>query len=246
MNLINTFAVGVIIARFLEKGWWEPPVVITPCFLPSLLLWVFIVNAVLVGLVLILNLILISAAQPNPALFPSLYIGPNQRQADRARRDFWWGDPEIQCTLCGLLSVSWPALALGILHWPPWGITGDLCCKHCFTEQVRSLAICVHSVSSVERAWMCALEMNRVSYWVTTDLCRTLPVSLSFRSRKSKVSARKIGLQKLWEWCLGIVQMTSLPWRVVIGRLGRLGHGELKGEQSLKQVQGQRRLTWWW
>jgi mediator of RNA polymerase II transcription subunit 13 len=45
------------------------------------------------------------------------------------------------------------------------------------------------------------------------------------------VSARKVGLQKLWEWCLGIVQMTSLPWRVVIGRLGRLGHGELKGEQ---------------
>lgn len=32
--------------------------------------------------------------------------------------------------------------------------------------------------------------------------------------------------------------MTSLPWRVVIGRLGRLGHGELKGEQ----VQEQRRL----
>lgn len=45
------------------------------------------------------------------------------------------------------------------------------------------------------------------------------------------MSARKIGLQKLWEWCLGIIQMTSLPWRVVIGRLGRLGHGELKGEQ---------------
>lgn len=48
------------------------------------------------------------------------------------------------------------------------------------------------------------------------------------------MSARKIGLQKLWEWCIGIVQMTSLPWRVVIGRLGRLGHGELKGEDFLK------------
>lgn len=46
----------------------------------------FIVNAILVGLVLITNLILISAAQSNPALFPSLYIGPNQRQADRAGR----------------------------------------------------------------------------------------------------------------------------------------------------------------
>lgn len=65
------------------------------------------------------------------------------------------------------------------------------------------------------------------------------PISFLLRSRRSKVSARKIGLQKLWEWCIGIVQMTSLPWRVVIGRLGRLGHGELKGETSLQHcVQG--------
>jgi hypothetical protein len=60
------------------------------------------------------------------------------------------------------------------------------------------------------------------------------PTFFFVRSRKSKVSARKIGLQKLWEWCIGIVQMTSLPWRVVIGRLGRLGHGELKGKKFLK------------
>ncbi|XP_072227786.1 mediator of RNA polymerase II transcription subunit 13-like isoform X2 [Leuresthes tenuis] len=62
------------------------------------------------------------------------------------------------------------------------------------------------------------------------------------RARRSKVSARKIGLQKLWEWCIGIIQMTSLPWRIVIGRLGRLGHGELKdwssllGEHSLHSI----------
>ncbi|XP_063769367.1 mediator of RNA polymerase II transcription subunit 13-like isoform X2 [Pseudophryne corroboree] len=65
------------------------------------------------------------------------------------------------------------------------------------------------------------------------------------RFRRSKVSARKIGLQKLWEWCVGIMQMTSLPWRVVIGRLGRLGHGELKdwsillGECSLQNISRQ-------
>uniref|UniRef100_A0A672ZGT8 Mediator of RNA polymerase II transcription subunit 13 n=1 Tax=Sphaeramia orbicularis TaxID=375764 RepID=A0A672ZGT8_9TELE len=53
------------------------------------------------------------------------------------------------------------------------------------------------------------------------------------RARRPKVSARKMGLQKLWEWCIGIIQMTSLPWRIVIGRLGRLGHGELKDWSSL-------------
>lgn len=50
-----------------------------------------------------------------------------------------------------------------------------------------------------------------------------------YRARRKKSSVRRVGLQKLWEWCLGLVQVTSLPWRVVIGRLGRMGHGELRG-----------------
>ncbi|KAK1786371.1 hypothetical protein P4O66_017608, partial [Electrophorus voltai] len=53
-------------------------------------------------------------------------------------------------------------------------------------------------------------------------------VDVPNRARRKKGSARRLGLQKLWEWCLGLVQFTSLPWRVVIGRLGRIGHGELQ------------------
>lgn len=53
------------------------------------------------------------------------------------------------------------------------------------------------------------------------------------RARRKKGSARRLGLQKLWEWCVGLVQVTSLPWRVVIGRLGRMGHGELQGWSTL-------------
>lgn len=45
-----------------------------------------------------------------------------------------------------------------------------------------------------------------------------------------------MGLQKLWDWCIGLIQMTSMPWRIVIGRLGRLGHGELKGELKGSQA----------
>lgn len=68
--------------------------------------------------------------------------------------------------------------------------------------------------------------------WLSKWLARFLHTTLLFylRARRPKVSARKMGLQKLWEWCIGLIQMTSLPWRIVIGRLGRLGHGELKGE----------------
>ncbi|KAJ8403825.1 hypothetical protein AAFF_G00346930 [Aldrovandia affinis] len=55
-----------------------------------------------------------------------------------------------------------------------------------------------------------------------------LSIDVPNRARRKKGSARRLGLHKLWEWCLGLVQMTSLPWRVVIGRLGRMGHGELR------------------
>ncbi|KAJ8346902.1 hypothetical protein SKAU_G00283030 [Synaphobranchus kaupii] len=72
-------------------------------------------------------------------------------------------------------------------------------------------------------------------------------VDVPNRARRPKVSPRKMGLQKVWEWCVGIIQMTSLPWRIVIGRLGRLGHGELKdwsvllGEHSLQSISRQLR-----
>ncbi|KAJ4935384.1 hypothetical protein JOQ06_016920 [Pogonophryne albipinna] len=62
------------------------------------------------------------------------------------------------------------------------------------------------------------------------ELLETCIISIDVpnRARRKKGSVRRVGLQKLWEWCLGLVQVTSLPWRVVIGRLGRMGHGELR------------------
>ena len=50
-----------------------------------------------------------------------------------------------------------------------------------------------------------------------------------YRNRRKKASARKIGLKKLWDFILGVVTMTTIPSRLVIGRFGRMGHGELKG-----------------
>jgi hypothetical protein len=33
-----------------------------------------------------------------------------------------------------------------------------------------------------------------------------------------------------------IVTSTTMPWRVVIGRLGRLGHGELKSKIKIVEI----------
>ncbi|VEL16928.1 unnamed protein product [Protopolystoma xenopodis] len=43
------------------------------------------------------------------------------------------------------------------------------------------------------------------------------------------ISPRRLGLARLWDFILSLIGQSSNPWRLVIGRLGRLGHGELKG-----------------
>lgn len=57
----------------------------------------------------------------------------------------------------------------------------------------------------------------------------TINIDIPNRSRRKKASARRVGLQKLMDFILGIMSQSVRPWRLVVGRLGRIGHGELKG-----------------
>ncbi|CAG5051056.1 unnamed protein product [Parnassius apollo] len=41
--------------------------------------------------------------------------------------------------------------------------------------------------------------------------------------------ARRLGLTKLMDFTLGVMSQAAQPWRLVVGRVGRIGHGELKG-----------------
>ena len=38
------------------------------------------------------------------------------------------------------------------------------------------------------------------------------------------------------DFILGVISTGVHPWRLVIGRLGRMGHGELKSKSNLKNV----------
>lgn len=58
-------------------------------------------------------------------------------------------------------------------------------------------------------------------------------VHIPNRSRRKKASARRIGLQKLMDFILGVMSQSVRPWRLVVGRIGRIGHGELKGKPYL-------------
>ncbi|CAH8516803.1 unnamed protein product [Heterobilharzia americana] len=52
-------------------------------------------------------------------------------------------------------------------------------------------------------------------------------------SDKCILSPRRIGLARLWDYIINLIGQTSNPWRLVVGRIGRLGHGELKGWNGL-------------
>ncbi|XP_017781580.1 PREDICTED: mediator of RNA polymerase II transcription subunit 13 isoform X2 [Nicrophorus vespilloides] len=60
---------------------------------------------------------------------------------------------------------------------------------------------------------------------------QTINIDIPNRSRRKKgtANARRVGLQKLMDFVLGVISMNVKPWRLVVGRLGRIGHGELKG-----------------
>ncbi|XP_045490873.1 mediator of RNA polymerase II transcription subunit 13 [Colias croceus] len=50
------------------------------------------------------------------------------------------------------------------------------------------------------------------------------------RSRRKRGGpARRLGLTKLMDFTLGVMSQSAQPWRLVVGRVGRIGHGELKG-----------------
>jgi mediator of RNA polymerase II transcription subunit 13 len=54
-------------------------------------------------------------------------------------------------------------------------------------------------------------------------------VDIPNKTRRKKASARRVGLRKLMNWILGVMSQALVPWRLVIGRIGRIGHGELRG-----------------
>ncbi|KAL7063212.1 hypothetical protein AAHC03_01756 [Spirometra sp. Aus1] len=61
----------------------------------------------------------------------------------------------------------------------------------------------------------------------------TAAAAASEAANSTHLSSRRLGLACLWDFIISILATTSNPWRLVIGRLGRLGHGELKGWSGL-------------
>jgi mediator of RNA polymerase II transcription subunit 13 len=85
-----------------------------------------------------------------------------------------------------------------------------LYCCYCLTEDQRwLLASCTNDKGDI-------LETKCIN------------IEIPNRTRRRKASVRRFGLDKLMRFIQTVMSDSVQPWRLVIGRLGRVGHGELK------------------
>ncbi|CRK97337.1 CLUMA_CG010730, isoform A [Clunio marinus] len=92
-------------------------------------------------------------------------------------------------------------------------------------QQCSSIMYCCYCLSEDQSMLLAVLTDERGEF---LENC-TINIDVPNRKRRKKTSARRIALQKLMDFILGVMSQTVKPWRLVIGRIGRIGHGELKG-----------------
>lgn len=89
-----------------------------------------------------------------------------------------------------------------------------------------AVLFCTYCLSA-DQQWLLAACTDQRGELLDTV---TINIDVPDGHLRKKASARRVGLRRLWEFVICVLSRTSIMWRVVIGRFGRLGHGELKGE----------------
>ncbi|CAH2086037.1 unnamed protein product [Euphydryas editha] len=88
---------------------------------------------------------------------------------------------------------------------------------------VLFLAYCL----SHDQRWLLAAATDARGELLDTA---AINIHVPARSRRKRGGpARRLGLTKLMDFTLGVMSQSAQPWRLVVGRVGRIGHGELKG-----------------
>ncbi|XP_063892394.1 mediator of RNA polymerase II transcription subunit 13 isoform X3 [Helicoverpa armigera] len=88
---------------------------------------------------------------------------------------------------------------------------------------VLFLAYCL----SHDQRWLLAAASDARGELLDTA---AINIHVPHRSRRRRSApARRLGLTKLMDFTLGVMSQAAQPWRLVVGRVGRIGHGELKG-----------------
>lgn len=95
-------------------------------------------------------------------------------------------------------------------------------------EKSHNLYVCY--CLTEDQKWIVASCSNERGDILETTL---ISIEVPNRTKRRKATVRRLGLQKLMKFILSVMSETVQPWRLVVGRLGRVGHGELREWASL-------------
>ena len=96
-----------------------------------------------------------------------------------------------------------------------------------------SAVLFVNYCLSEDQRWLlasCCDDRGEIVHSVVVN------VEIPNKTRRKKASARRVGLRKLMNWIVGVMSQALVSWRLVIGRIGRIGHGELRGERVASYI----------
>lgn len=88
---------------------------------------------------------------------------------------------------------------------------------------------CTYCLSHDQKFLLTACTDNKGELNETAIINIDIPNS----KRRKKVTVNNRALLKLWEFLRGVMSKSALPWRLVIGRFGRLGQGEVRDWSAL-------------
>jgi mediator of RNA polymerase II transcription subunit 13 len=92
-------------------------------------------------------------------------------------------------------------------------------------QQCTSIMYCCYCLSEDQSMILAVITDERGEF---LENC-AINIDVPNRKRRRKTTARRIGLKKLMDFILGVMSQSVKSWRLVIGRIGRIGHSELKG-----------------
>lgn len=85
---------------------------------------------------------------------------------------------------------------------------------------------------SEKQQWLLATATDETGSLLDNSLINISTVDIDRQAARPNDVIRQ-ALAKLWSFVIGVLATGCHPWRLVIGRLGRVGHGELRGWAQL-------------
>lgn len=100
-------------------------------------------------------------------------------------------------------------------------------------EQKYSVMYCNYCLSE-DQSWLLATVTDDRGEMFEKII---INIDVPNRARRRKAPARRVGLKKLMDYIMSLISQTAHHWRLVVGRIGRIGHSELKSWSSLLSKQ---------